>query len=62
MYQILLIGVFLTVVSGAPRSKYDELALAENCNEQLCRLPDCRCSSTAIPAGLSASETPQVGF
>ncbi|XP_059056295.1 chitin deacetylase 8-like [Achroia grisella] len=37
----------------------DELPLAEPCNEELCQLPDCRCSSTDIPGGLQARDTPQ---
>ncbi|XP_059056288.1 chitin deacetylase 8-like [Achroia grisella] len=37
----------------------NELRLAEPCDEQLCQLPDCRCSSTEIPGGLQPRDTPQ---
>lgn len=40
----------------------DELPLAETCDEELCQLPTCRCSTTRIPGGLAARDTPQVGF
>lgn len=38
----------------------DELDLAEGCDEELCQLPDCRCSSTNIPGGLASRDVPQV--
>ncbi|XP_041971492.1 chitin deacetylase 8-like [Aricia agestis] len=37
----------------------DELPLAELCDEEQCKLPECRCSSTDIPGGLPARDTPQ---
>ncbi|CAH0598269.1 unnamed protein product [Chrysodeixis includens] len=37
----------------------DESVLAEDCDEELCKLPDCRCSSTNIPGGLAPRDTPQ---
>ncbi|KAJ8708748.1 hypothetical protein PYW08_010130 [Mythimna loreyi] len=37
----------------------DELKLAEECDEELCKLPNCRCSSTDIPGGLLPRDTPQ---
>ncbi|XP_059056297.1 chitin deacetylase 8-like [Achroia grisella] len=37
----------------------NELPFAEPCNEQLCQLPDCRCSSSGIPGGLQPRDTPQ---
>ncbi|GBP90104.1 hypothetical protein EVAR_60241_1 [Eumeta japonica] len=36
-----------------------ELSLAESCDSEACQLPSCRCSSTAIPGGLDARDTPQ---
>ncbi|XP_004923455.1 chitin deacetylase 8 isoform X2 [Bombyx mori] len=36
-----------------------ELPLATPCDEEACKLPDCRCSSTNIPGGLRARDTPQ---
>ncbi|XP_052751015.1 chitin deacetylase 8-like [Galleria mellonella] len=36
-----------------------DLPLAEQCDEELCQLPDCRCSSINIPRGLQARDTPQ---
>ncbi|XP_047036825.1 chitin deacetylase 8-like [Helicoverpa zea] len=36
-----------------------ELPLAEECDEELCKVPDCRCSSTEIPGGLLPRDTPQ---
>lgn len=60
MYRLLLIGLLVAVTFGAPQRGYDVFELAENCNEALCSLPNCRCSSTQIPGGLTSSETPQV--
>ncbi|XP_059056313.1 chitin deacetylase 8-like [Achroia grisella] len=37
----------------------NELPLAEPCNEDLCKLPNCKCSSTDIPGGLQPRDTPQ---
>lgn len=34
--------------------------LATECDEELCKLPDCRCSSTDIPGGLLPRDVPQV--
>nr|QIJ96692.1 chitin deacetylase 5 [Glyphodes pyloalis] len=36
-----------------------ELPLADQCDAEACRLPDCRCSGTNIPGGLRARDTPQ---
>nr|QRN76671.1 silk gland uncharacterized conserved 2 [Tineola bisselliella] len=36
-----------------------ELPLAEQCNPAQCQLPNCRCSSSSIPDGLAARDTPQ---
>ncbi|XP_050683968.1 chitin deacetylase 8-like [Leptidea sinapis] len=37
----------------------DELKLAEPCDPEVCKLPDCRCSSTLIPGDLHPARTPQ---
>nr|AEA76330.1 chitin deacetylase 2 [Mamestra configurata] len=44
---------------GIPDADTEELPLAEECDEELCKLPDCRCSSTDIPGGLLPRDTPQ---
>ncbi|CAH0697353.1 unnamed protein product [Spodoptera exigua] len=49
---ILVSVLFLGLVSA-------ELPLAKECNEELCKLPNCRCSSTDIPGGLLPRDTPQ---
>ena len=33
---------------------------AKPCNPAACQLPDCRCSSTDMPGGLSPKDVPQV--
>lgn len=52
--------VLLFAVAFAEEGDDEELALAETCDEELCKLPDCRCSSTSIPGGLLARDIPQV--
>lgn len=47
---------------GSALADSEELPLAEICDEELCKLPECRCSSTSIPGGLSARDTPQVSL
>ncbi|KAJ8708394.1 hypothetical protein PYW07_010519 [Mythimna separata] len=42
-----------------PERDPNELPLGEECNEELCKLPDCRCSTTDIPGGLLPRNTPQ---
>lgn len=37
-----------------------QLELATDCEEELCQLPACRCSSTNIPGRLRPRDTPQV--
>ncbi|KOB56571.1 Chitin deacetylase 5a, partial [Operophtera brumata] len=51
--------VLLFTVAFAQDVDDEELALAEACDEELCKLPDCRCSSTDIPGGLQPRDTPQ---
>lgn len=64
-----LFTVLLACVLATPHSRpvTDEVAekpqlfdLAEACDAEACQLPDCRCSSTDIPGGLAARDTPQV--
>lgn len=38
----------------------EELSLAEECDVEKCKLPDCRCSGTDIPGGFKPYEIPQV--
>nr|WJN23032.1 chitin deacetylase 5a [Antheraea pernyi] len=49
----LVLAVFLAAAIA------DELPLAEPCDEETCKLPDCRCSNTDIPGGLAPRDTPQ---
>jgi len=35
-------------------------SLADPCDAEKCKLPDCRCASTDIPGGLSPEKTPQI--
>ncbi|GBP90105.1 hypothetical protein EVAR_60243_1 [Eumeta japonica] len=50
----------LCILLFAAFAAADELVLAETCVEEECELPDCRCSSTNIPGGLAARDTPQI--
>ncbi|XP_049881059.1 chitin deacetylase 7-like [Pectinophora gossypiella] len=55
-----LISLLLVVlVSSAPTDDEVVLPLAEPCDLEACQLPDCRCSTTDIPGGLAARDTPQ---
>lgn len=45
-----------------PDPDIEELPLAEECDKELCKLPDCRCSSIEIPGGLLPRDTPQVRY
>lgn len=45
---------------GAAVAVADEVVLAKDCDVELCKLPDCRCSSTNIPGDLLPRDTPQV--
>ncbi|XP_014667593.1 PREDICTED: uncharacterized protein LOC106809132 [Priapulus caudatus] len=38
----------------------DEVDCAEPCDTERCRLPDCRCSGSSIPANLTVNEVPQI--
>ncbi|KAL0860476.1 hypothetical protein ABMA27_009857 [Loxostege sticticalis] len=51
----------LAVAAMAEDSSEEEdfLPLAEECDPETCRLPECRCSSTSIPGNLSPRNTPQ---
>ncbi|KAI5634284.1 polysaccharide deacetylase domain-containing protein [Phthorimaea operculella] len=55
-----ILGLFLVAaVLAQEDSSEEELPLAESCDAAACQLPDCRCSSTSIPGGLAARDTPQ---
>ncbi|CAH2244914.1 chitin deacetylase 8-like [Pararge aegeria] len=51
----------LTVISVVSAFAYVQanLPAAAPCNETLCSLPHCRCSTTNIPGGLAPNNTPQ---
>lgn len=52
MYRLVcFIIVLVAAASAMPR--------IEECNPAICRLPDCRCSSTDIPGNLPLAEVPQ---
>lgn len=53
----LALGILVLVALGNVNS---ELPQAEPCNENICKLPECRCSSVDIPGGLAPRDTPQV--
>lgn len=59
MFKFVVLGCLIALAVGAPKSG-ERLDLAGSCNEELCKLPDCRCSSTSIPGGLDPKEVPQV--
>ncbi|CAH2058121.1 unnamed protein product, partial [Iphiclides podalirius] len=54
LIKVLLAFVFIALAVAA-----EELPLAKACDEELCKLPNCRCSSSNIPGGLQARDTPQ---
>ncbi|XP_038218118.1 chitin deacetylase 8 [Zerene cesonia] len=58
MKWALLLFTFIVFVVASAISA-DVLPLAEPCDEELCKLPDCRCSSTVIPGNLKPHEVPQ---
>nr|WJN23033.1 chitin deacetylase 5b [Antheraea pernyi] len=49
----------ILVALAAADDETSELPLAEPCDEETCKLPECRCSSTSIPGGLQPRDTPQ---
>lgn len=59
-----LLPLCLVVLAAAQESDSSEeeaaLPLAEPCDPEACKLPNCRCSSTDIPGNLQARDTPQV--
>ncbi|CAG9792398.1 unnamed protein product [Diatraea saccharalis] len=54
----LLVPLLLVNIVAAEDDE-NELPLAEPCDVEACKLPNCRCSSTAIPGGLRPRDTPQ---
>ncbi|XP_050356582.1 chitin deacetylase 8-like [Nymphalis io] len=51
--------VFSLVLAAFAYTKGEELVLAEPCDPEACKLPDCRCSSVNIPGNLEPRDTPQ---
>lgn len=59
--SLIFVVFSLTTISVCLCAPRDEVSAqkAQPCNRDLCQLPDCRCSGTDIPGGLSREETPQ---
>lgn len=55
--KCLILLSFVVIALAAPNA---HKVTTQSCTEDVCKAPDCRCSSTEIPGGLDASETPQV--
>ncbi|CAH2058119.1 unnamed protein product, partial [Iphiclides podalirius] len=53
MKLCILLSILAVVVA------INELPLAKECDENACKLPNCRCSLTSIPGGLEPRNTPQ---
>ncbi|XP_023937311.2 chitin deacetylase 8-like [Bicyclus anynana] len=53
-----VVVVFLVAIFALAYAE-DELPLAEPCDADLCKAPDCRCSSQDIPGNLEPRNTPQ---
>ncbi|KAG6456226.1 hypothetical protein O3G_MSEX009625 [Manduca sexta] len=51
--------LLLSFVVAVVAEEAGELPSAEPCDEEACKLPECRCSSTNIPGGLAPRDTPQ---
>ncbi|XP_028177125.1 uncharacterized protein LOC114364961 [Ostrinia furnacalis] len=51
--------LLVALAASQDESVEEELSLAENCDQEACQLPNCRCSSTDIPGNLQARDTPQ---
>ncbi|XP_063834258.1 chitin deacetylase 8-like [Ostrinia nubilalis] len=51
--------LLVALAASQDESVEEELPLAENCDQEACQLPNCRCSSTDIPGNLQARDTPQ---
>ncbi|XP_064074726.1 chitin deacetylase 8-like [Vanessa tameamea] len=51
--------LFSLVLVAFAYTKGEELKLAEPCDTEACKLPSCRCSSSAIPGNLEPRDTPQ---
>lgn len=56
----LLLGFVFQALCAS--SMHLEKIPATPCDSTVCKLPDCYCSGTDIPGGLSPSDTPQVFF
>ncbi|XP_037303132.1 chitin deacetylase 8-like [Manduca sexta] len=51
--------LLLSLVVAVVAEKAGPLPSPEPCDEEACKLPECRCSSTEIPGGLAPRDTPQ---
>ncbi len=60
MARSVIFVTFIACVAAAVLPDAAQEKAAPYCNTELCISPECRCSSTDIPGGLSVSETPQV--
>ncbi|RVE52174.1 hypothetical protein evm_003247 [Chilo suppressalis] len=56
---VALLSLFLVASAVVNGEETEELPLAELCDPEICKLPNCRCSSTQIPGGLAPRDTPQ---
>ncbi|XP_072946462.1 chitin deacetylase 8-like [Epargyreus clarus] len=54
-----LITLILAIAVAFVVADEEELPLAEACDPEVCKLPDCRCSLTGIPGDLLPRNTPQ---
>ncbi|KAG6456235.1 hypothetical protein O3G_MSEX009615, partial [Manduca sexta] len=58
MKWIVLLPLLLAL-TFAEEAEDNELKIAEECDREACKLPECRCSSSDIPGGLKPRNTPQ---
>lgn len=60
---VVVLGLALCVSALAlPSPTEHQLEKGVSCNPDLCKLPNCRCSSTELDESIPTSETPQVGL
>ncbi|XP_075986206.1 chitin deacetylase 8-like [Anticarsia gemmatalis] len=59
MKWALVFSLLFVALAFADEDCEDCLPLAETCDVEVCKLPDCRCSITDIPGGLLPRNTPQ---
>ncbi|XP_026735425.1 uncharacterized protein LOC113499229 [Trichoplusia ni] len=54
-----LLGLLALLLVASVYADDEDDGLAKDCDPEVCVLPNCRCSSTNIPGGLSPRDTPQ---